>query len=170
MKFFKINPNIICVSLFFSLGANLFLYKKSLLSERALNRPFVESYFFNSFDFQSQVIEKTGLSDAKKAMFINALLLDFLNSGFFQPLDKEYKEVMIIALKKSCSNKELSILLDRLIANIDHIQKENGVFSSRGEVKFTVMGGAKFVRNDYEGTECLKIIELIKGEFLQYLK
>ena len=146
-----------------SIILNVILFNETRKSERSYNRPFVESFLLGG---QHKSYEEDGFGED---LLFRVLLLDHLNSGFFQPLSGEFHEACVAKLLLVMNSEEIAQKFDMLLADVDHIGLVNGVFRANGDVRFTVVGNTNYVKRDYKGEECKTVIEIIKKDFMKYL-
>ncbi len=155
--------HLVTVILFVSLGMNLVLSVKNKDAQRALNRPYIESFLIAPMYRTGPFFGEDEIKD-----LVKVLLLDFMNNGFFQPLNTHFKELIVLRLRVGCSREKLENVFDIVFQGVNHIDEFNGVFCSGKNYNFAVMGGTDMVTRDYSGDECKGVVKDLKKEFFKY--
>lgn len=131
--------------------------------ERSLNRPMIESFIISG----SSELEDQKLYQVES--LVRLLLLDFLNSGFFQPLSVEFHDRCVERLLILAKPEEIKTQINVIFKDVTSIEKHQSVFVSKGKTRYVVLGGTRFVKSDYNGDDCGVVINTISEGFLLHL-
>jgi hypothetical protein len=155
-KTFRIGALLIVIT-FTSLSSYWFGFSQN---ERAANRPFSDTLIWNLLPSEPGV-----LSDYQKLCLLKVVLLNFLISDSIEPVNDEFHNAAVIALKNGTTRDERKDLFYLIMKDVDSIDAEKGLFVSGEIIRLRLPWGTSLVSKNLQGNECESFLILLEENF-----